>query len=158
VSNNKLVGLQKIAKKMKTTKTKYLVIFLVVSLGVNLVQLISGYVLAIENKDSKNEIRILNEERNTIIELIPKLQPAATRKDLADAIKSLAPTETVEILKDQVGWRFYHFWFGHNQYPIISADAKGHGTSTKAPWEAGVNAVALAEFFVRSPQGFNEIR
>jgi hypothetical protein len=97
---------------MKTLTSKYIIIFLIVSLSVNLFQLISGYTLTIENRNSKSEINILNEERNTIIELIPKLRPSATKRDLAGALKSLVPTEPVEILKDQVGWRFYHFWFG----------------------------------------------
>jgi hypothetical protein len=100
---------------MKNSISKYLIIFLIVSLGINVVQLISGHVLGIENKKCKNQISILNTERNTIIELIPKLRPATTKRDLADAIKSLDPTESVEILKDQVGWRFYHFWFGNDE-------------------------------------------
>jgi hypothetical protein len=100
---------------MKTSISKYLIILLVVSLGINVAQLISGHVLEKENKNCKNEIGILNEERNTIIKLIPNLRPAIKKRDLADAIKSINPTESVEILKDQVGWRFYHFWFDNDE-------------------------------------------
>jgi hypothetical protein len=102
------------SENMKIERSKILIFFLVITLGINLALLTSSYLLTKENKYLKEDIKILNEERSAIVELIPKLKPTTTKKELLKAIKVSNPGEPVEILEDQVGWRFYHFWFNND--------------------------------------------
>jgi hypothetical protein len=51
------------------------------------------------------------EEIHIINDLIPMLKPGVSKEELETAFKSLIPDEKIEILKNQVSWRFYHFWY-----------------------------------------------
>jgi len=66
-------------------------------------------IILIENY--KNSEKIYIEERTIINELIPKIKPTITKKQLANAINSIVPHERVDVLENQIGWRLYHFWY-----------------------------------------------
>ena len=96
---------------MKNHKTFYIVIILSISLIVNFVLYISNQISYREIQDYRNDQSVLNEEISFINFLIPKLNPTITKSQLVEEMKKIKPDEKIEVLEDQICWRFYHFWF-----------------------------------------------
>jgi hypothetical protein len=53
-------------------------------------------------------------ERDLLMELIPELTRDASKQRLVAIIKKKYPSENVNVLENQVQWRFFHFWFDKN--------------------------------------------
>jgi hypothetical protein len=86
-------------------------IILGISIVINIALYLQNYSLIILLENYKTSEKIYIEERSAINELIPKINPTITKEQLADAIKSIKPGERVDVLENQIGWRFYHFWY-----------------------------------------------
>jgi hypothetical protein len=79
--------------------------------------ILSGY-LFIENYSLETDLKICREgekvligQRDFLLDLIPELEPEATKLQLVKLIKAKYPSERVDELENLVGWRLFKFWF-----------------------------------------------
>jgi hypothetical protein len=89
-------------------------IMLGISLVINIVLYLQNHSLTILIEDYKTSERVNIDERSVINALIPKIKPTITKEQLVGVIKSIKPDEKVYVLEDQIGWRFYHFWYSND--------------------------------------------
>ena len=86
----------------------YSVLF--ISLAFNIVSYHNNSLMKQEIEELKITRQVLIEEKHIMNELIPIMLPTVTKEQLAETIK-IKTNEPVDVLSDQIGWRFYHFWF-----------------------------------------------
>ena len=91
-----------------------IVVMLAISIFLNVALYLMNYAMSFEIKNYKASESILIEERTVINELIPKMSPAVTKEKLARALKAIKPDERIDVLDDQIGWRFFHFWYSED--------------------------------------------
>lgn len=96
---------------MSKTSITFLILF-VIALVTSIFLSVSRYSLGIMLKDCKEAEEYIIEERDFLFELIPNLDPQATKKDFVKVIMSKYPKERVDELDNLVRWRFFKFWFG----------------------------------------------
>src|SRR4051794_39103530 len=100
---------------MMTIKSNVpLSVLLIASLGI-------GSYLAFQNVELRTELDWHRQaeagrlaERDFLMALIPELNQTISKQRLASIIKNKYPNEEVNVLDDQVQWRFFHFWFHKN--------------------------------------------
>ena len=59
----------------------------------------------------KESEKYLIGQRNSLLDLIPELEPQVTKSQLVKLIKAKYPSEQVDELENLVGWRLFKFWF-----------------------------------------------
>lgn len=59
----------------------------------------------------KESEKYLIGQRNSLLDLIPELEPQVTKSQVVNMIKAKYPSEPVYELENLVGWRLFKFWF-----------------------------------------------
>ena len=98
-------------KKMNKKCVFVTAIFIGISIVTNVGLYLQNQSLTMMLNMCKSSEKLYIEERNIMNELIPKINPTITKEQLAITINAIKPDERIDVLEDQIGWRFYHFWF-----------------------------------------------
>ncbi len=105
------VGLRKIMKNMNKKWVFVTAIFIGISIVIIVGLYLQNQSLTMLLNNYKASEKLYIEERTIMNELVPKINPTITKEQLAITINAIKPDERVDVLEDQIGWRFYHFWF-----------------------------------------------
>ena len=105
------VGLRKIMKNMNKKWVFVTAIFIGISIVIIVGLYLQNQSLTMLLNNYKASEKLYIEERTIMNELIPKINPTITKEQLAITINAIKPDERIDVLEDQIGWRFYHFWF-----------------------------------------------
>ena len=103
-----LINIEKIMNKIYVIGAS---IIIGISLSINVFLLLQNHFQTILIDEYKNSESVYIDERSVINELIPKMKPTITKEKFVEVLKSIIPDEKVDVLDDQIGWRFYHFWY-----------------------------------------------
>ena len=98
---------------MSKTSITFIVLF-ILALSASVVLYVSMYSSRIMLEYCKETQEYCIEEREFLTEIIPKLNPQITKKELVKVIKAKYPKEKVDELSNLVSWRFIQFWFDSN--------------------------------------------
>lgn len=101
----------------------YVTILSVIAL---LVSMYFNFSLFIDNEDKSFDLAFTKElsdtyanQRNIVLELIPKLKPEISKTELIELIKNKYPNETINVLESHIQWRLFSFWFENGRISVV---------------------------------------